>query len=1307
MKNSTKNEINSLHNLFDPFEIKENDKTNTISKTKTIKDFLFKNIIYIIGGFILLIIIIIIIIVSSREKEVIKQIENNQEETLKLPPIDYSQKTSNYINFISELEEKNYIAYQYDFQNNSKPSFANKYQHLYQNDTSLIPNDSEVGNYLFKKESYLTIETEEVNYYKNILKKTPPEHYIYGPSSIKENYNKGQKLYNSNIKLNDTKDWEGITLSLNIKQYPKMGNSNGGYIFGWGNDTWQKRGFYIGLIYGSINFKQGQKVIAYSYEDSVKLGYNNSIPEKRYLTYRPLTDERWHQIILSMRKVNKDDEKYLNELNLKEGDFKCELFIDGESRKNSTANPGDYYGEFSAFNFDYDEKNKQHNDNFYFDNIIVLKKGENINEVKILYESIDQKAVIVIPDLKNERCKIPGKSYGLKPEEIYPDSQFPLKAETRFFQFTNKWSCLGFSYESFIKERLKEFCSDHLEIADLHYLYGKIQNYQYQRLYNYDVIDVLSYYYPKINENFKDLISFRKYVKISSTNENGNDKKEHIISNFGYWISSEGLLHTEKVSKEVNGTIKLHIANVNFFAYFEIDGGYINNRIYTISVKNSDDIKFTYNEKKIISYAIKVNQVGYSPSVKHHYGYIGRWMGTYGKLSLDEYVGKQFKLIQNEKEVYSGTIEWRLKEDPRYLVSGTNTSLNGEETLLLDISNYTGRGENYYFYIEGIGRSLNFSISYKGVFTAFYTHMKGLYNQRTGIEHKKPYTYWEVPPHHKGIYVAHHIPNNYHYSKNYIIDDNTNEGFDGLTQFKMIKETRTDEYWEEVYGGHADAGDYDNRPYHLSMIDILACVYLLRKDLLMDNQLNIPESNDNIPDILNELEWSLLIHYKVQQRLNNGSVSTWIESTSHPGALSDNGTDSARYYVGLSTREDTLRYAEAAAMLSFCFKECNSCPEDKYKKWLKSAEWAFNWGINEDNQCIYSFTFEGRNLTYREPKVPQEIIARAALVLYKLTEDDKYKKYIFKNINATKVKDKYTEGVTKLQDVRGISPINAMPVVLFKNNPDFDLFLDLLNTSVWKHINIIINNQNNATQYTYRNAYYYTNDHVYYSSLGWGGFTGGNQLEMLGIGLFLNDGTEPGNIILQSISYFNDFELGCNHYGRTFTTGLGHHFPIHFVSGNNWWYNSKNIFDPIPGITLYTFFGGLEYDSISKLYRIQVDSDLKSAFYGMDFPLSPSFVNLTNIPENYTDIRNHLWNYIPFWRRIANLEGYTIRSSEYTVYETIVKMALSTGLLLGKDENVNQCNGKNNCPSIFPNDELIHKAPRKDIKDLLGRWSIP
>ena len=52
-------------------------------------------------------------------------------------------------------------------------------------------------------------------------------------------------------------------------------------------------------------------------------------------------------------------------------------------------------------------------------------------------------------------------------------------------------------------------------------------------------------------------------------------------------------------------------------------------------------------------------------------------------------------------------------------------------------------------------------------------------------------------------------------------------------------------------------------------------------------------------------------------------------------------------------------------------------------------------------------------------------------------------------------------------------------------------------------------------------------------------------------------------------------------------------------------------------------------------------------------------------------------------------------------------MALSSGLLLGKDEIIDKCNGIKDCRSIFPTDELVHKAPRKNIKDLLGRWSIP
>ena len=75
---------------------------------------------------------------------------------------------------------------------------------------------------------------------------------------------------------------------------------------------------------------------------------------------------------------------------------------------------------------------------------------------------------------------------------------------------------------------------------------------------------------------------------------------------------------------------------------------------------------------------------------------MGNYGKLYGKWSLDEYEGKQFKLMQNEKKVYWGIIEWRLKEDLRYNLSGIF-----EWRRLLDVSNY-GRGENYYCYIEEI-----------------------------------------------------------------------------------------------------------------------------------------------------------------------------------------------------------------------------------------------------------------------------------------------------------------------------------------------------------------------------------------------------------------------------------------------------------------------------------------------------------------------------------------------------------------------------------------------------------------------------
>ena len=90
-------------------------------------------------------------------------------------------------------------------------------------------------------------------------------------------------------------------------------------------------------------------------------------------------------------------------------------------------------------------------------------------------------------------------------------------------------------------------------------------------------------------------------------------------------------------------------------------------------------------------------------------------------------------------------------------------------------------------------------------------------------------------------------------------------------------------------------------------------------------------------------------------------------------------------------------------------------------------------------------------------------------------------------------------------------------------------------------------------------------------------------------------------------------------------------------------------------------------------------------------------------------MRNLLLEKIPFWRRGSNLEQLTIASSEYTIYETIVQMAMCTGMLVEHEENVELCENKDDCPSIFPTNEQINKNPKstEEFKDMLGRWTIP
>ena len=436
-------------------------------------------------------------------------------------------------------------------------------------------------------------------------------------------------------------------------------------------------------------------------------------------------------------------------------------------------------------------------------------------------------------------------------------------------------------------------------------------------------------------------------------------------------------------------------------------------------------------------------------------------------------------------------------------------------------------------------------------------------------------------------------------------------------------------------------------------------------------------------------------------------MSTWIEATSHP-QTNNPAEDTARYYVGLQTREDTLRYAEAAGALAICFRECRSCPRSKYEKWVGSAKWAFEWGMNETNQCRFNITKAKveYDLTYVEPEVDDRTIARAALTMYNLTGDKEIlDKYIYLNKTGTTIDKKYQSGIKNMIDKdRNYGAFEAFPLIYYIDNEDFAVATSYHSNRLKRNIQIIQTYQSDDNlNNTYRNAYFYPSNHPYYNSLGWGNYIGGPQIEYLVMGYFLRPNDRKA--YLQSLAYYYDFQMGCNHQGRSLTTGLGHVYPIKFVSHPMWYLLTKKIVDPIPGITIYTFTGEIEMSAMIHQYLFNYDGREDFNFKGYKFVQSPMLVNDTVSPE-YSTVRKIAYDYVPLWRRMANIEGDTIASSEFTVSETIVKMAIEAGILLEKDENVADCNAST-CPSVMPTSEQKNIAPKKITYDTLGKWSIP
>ena len=404
---------------------------------------------------------------------------------------------------------------------------------------------------------------------------------------------------------------------------------------------------------------------------------------------------------------------------------------------------------------------------------------------------------------------------------------------------------------------------------------------------------------------------------------------------------------------------------------------------YTIKFEGNspfkNDVSFVFDDKQLRTEALHVNMYGYEPNDKK-IAFLSTWMGDGGGITYD---GVQFSVINTttKEAVYNG--EAQLKQDsnkPEYQINNKNYNHNQTNVYSLDFSSLKEPGE-YRVFVEGIGCSFGFQIS-DGIWeNTQKLIMKGFLHQRSGQELGPPYTNYVRPRnmHTADGFVVHKVDPEKFFNPE-LEGGGQSSVFDRI-QASILTDTSVPEAW----GGWMDAGDFDQRMSHLYSVRRMMYLYELNPDYFEKLDLNIPESTNKIPDIIDEGLWCLELYRRTQGIYEEGGVSWWVESIEHPRQAETSWTNSLPTALIPPTPRASIHYAATAAQMSKVLEKYDPKLAEEYRESaLAAMEWVEK---NPDRPDIF-----GRN--------PRNVIENLAYVnLYRLTGDRKWHDLFLNSLN--------------------------------------------------------------------------------------------------------------------------------------------------------------------------------------------------------------------------------------------------------------------------------------------------------------------
>lgn len=347
-------------------------------------------------------------------------------------------------------------------------------------------------------------------------------------------------------------------------------------------------------------------------------------------------------------------------------------------------------------------------------------------------------------------------------------------------------------------------------------------------------------------------------------------------------------------------------------------------------------VTFNFNENRLRSEAIHVNLFGFEPE-DPKIAFLSAWMGDGGALSYGPNLGFKIIDVKTNKAVYEGKPTLKSRADqPEYSIDNNDFNHNLTDVYALDFSELNTPG-SYRIVVPGIGCSFDFEIR-SGMWEDFTRlNMKGFLHQRSGIELGPPYTDYLRP---RNMHPDDEVTINKCDVKKFFENDASGQqGIFQRIQNSILPETEVPEAW----GGWMDAGDFDQRMTHLYTVFRLMYLYEMNPGYFENLDLNIPESENNIPDILDEARWCLDLYKRTQGVYEKGGISWWVESIEHPRGGEASWQNSLPTALVPPTPDACLVFASCAAQMSLTVKKYNIELADEY---LESALDAMNWVKN-------------------------------------------------------------------------------------------------------------------------------------------------------------------------------------------------------------------------------------------------------------------------------------------------------------------------------------------------------------------------